>query len=64
MFGVSLISFDCGGIAITNPWLDDTGRFELDNKQAISQYGVKNYIEFIKEAVKALKFVQENNYIF
>ena len=46
VFGVSLISFDYGGIAITNPRVDCTGRFELSNK----------------EAIKALKFAKENGY--
>lgn len=62
MFGVSLISFDCDGIAITNPWLDCTGRYELSNKEAIRDYGVESYVSFIKEVIKALKFAKENGY--
>lgn len=62
VFGVSLISLDYDGIAVTNPWLDETGRFELDNKQAIRNYGVESYTKFIKEAIEALKFAKENGY--
>lgn len=62
VFGVSLISFDYFGIAITNPWVDCTGRFELPNKDAISEYGVKNYTKFIKDVVDKIKFVKENGY--
>lgn len=62
VFEIPLISFDYAGIAITNPWIDETGRFELDNKQAIRNYGVENYTKFIKEAVKALKFAKEDGY--
>ena len=62
VFGASLISFDFEGIAVTNPWVDETGRFELSNKQAIRVYGVKNYTKFIKEAIKALKCAKENGY--
>lgn len=62
VFGASLICFEYGGIAITNPWVDETGRFELDNKQAIRRYGVESYVSFIKEVIKALKFAKENGY--
>lgn len=59
VFGMSLIYFEMWGVAVTNPWMDNTGRAELSNKQAIRYYGVKNYTKFIKEAIQALKLIKE-----
>ena len=63
-FGISIVSINFYGISITNPWLDETGRFELNNKHAIMEYGVKRYTKFIKEAIEALKTMKEYNIIY
>ena len=44
------IYFEFNGQAITNPWLDPSGRFEQDTKAAIEMYGKDNVSAFLCQA--------------
>ena len=41
------IGFDHNGIYITNPWYDETYRFELCDEEAVATYGLSNIKLFI-----------------
>lgn len=53
--GAAIVDFDGDGIAIVNPWVDCTGRYNLSNKEAIREYGVENYTSFISRAIQAIE---------
>jgi hypothetical protein len=40
------VCFEHNGQSINNPWIDDTGRFEFDTKNAVNHYGVINVLKF------------------
>lgn len=40
------VYFENNGTAVHNPWVDDTGRFELTTENAISHYGTLNMLKF------------------
>ena len=46
----SNIGFDFNGTFIVNPWMDESGRFELTTSEAIAKYGV-NVLHFIKRVI-------------
>lgn len=49
------VSFDFDGVAITNPWMDETGRFPLDTVDSATYYGVENVMRFIMDACTLLR---------
>ena len=51
----ALIWFEHYDQEIVNPFMDPTGRFELNTQQAIATYGEKNVREWCKKARKAMK---------
>lgn len=42
-----LPGFEFNGIYIVNPWVDETGRFDLSDEKAVEIYGVDNMWKFI-----------------
>lgn len=54
---MSLVGFDYHGTFIVNPWMDETGRFELSDKEAAERYG-SSFSEFCSAAEK---YMGENN---
>lgn len=46
---------DDSDVTICNPWTDRTGRFDLDDTQAIETYGVDNVLKFIMDATALLR---------
>ena len=42
---------DCN---VSNPWIDRTGRFQLDDEGAVKEWGLDLVMEFCKEAEKML----------
>ena len=44
--------FDFNGICIVDPWMDETGRFEYSDEEAIETYGLANVINFILQIIK------------
>ena len=48
------IGFEFGDIWITNPFLEDTGRFEFTNLDAMcNYYGTDNVVTFIKRILES-----------
>lgn len=47
------IGFEFNGMWIINPWIDESGRFELNDEEAINTYGKDNIEEFIELANKS-----------
>ena len=43
----NMTGFEFNGIKIINPWIDETGRFDLNDEQAIKTYGLENVLNFI-----------------
>ena len=52
------ISFDYGGQSISNPWLDQSARFELSAEQAAATYGAANVISFSNEVNDYMKYIK------
>lgn len=52
--GDSTVSFQHKGTTIVNPWYDETGRFELNDEQAIAKYGAGNIQKFCQAAETCL----------
>ena len=50
-----LVSFEFNGMNIVNPWIDDSGRFNLTDEQAIELYGLENILNFILNVLKEEK---------
>lgn len=44
-----LVSFEHNGMAITNPWIDESARFPLSDAQAVETYGLENIIDFCEQ---------------
>ena len=53
--GDPVVWFDYNDMAITNPWIDDTGRFPLDSKESADKYGLENVLQFIIDACMLLR---------
>lgn len=49
------VCFDYDGIAICNPFYDETGRFDLDIISAVNEYGENNVLQFIMDACSLLR---------
>ncbi len=41
--------------AVTNPWMDHTGRFELTDEQAVKEWGLEVVVEFCIKAWEVIK---------
>ena len=52
---VPVVSFDYDGVEISNPWLDESGRFPLDCSQACDTYGIDNVMQFVIDACDLLR---------
>ena len=50
-----LISFEHGDQRISNPWIDHSARFQLDNEKACMEYGEDNILQFIIDACIILR---------
>lgn len=48
----NLVGFEFNGIYIVNPWVDETGRFDLTDEEAVELYGLENVMNFIAEAIE------------
>lgn len=46
---VTSSSFEFDGCEIVCPWMDETGRFELSDAEAVEKYGLANIIKFIEK---------------
>lgn len=42
-----MVSFEFNGMNIINPWIDESGRFDLSDEKAIETYGLENVLNFI-----------------
>lgn len=49
------LGFEYYGTWIINPWMDDTGRFELTDAQAIELYGKDNIDSYIEKVAAYLE---------
>lgn len=49
------VYIDFDGVAIANPWMDETGRFPLDTVDASVYYGAENVMRFIMDACTLLR---------
>lgn len=49
-----VVSFEWEGIDISNPWLDDSFRFPIDDEGASATYGVVNIFQYIVDATALL----------
>ena len=45
------VGFEFNGQLIINPWMDESGRFELTNEEAIERYGRENITMFILDII-------------
>lgn len=41
------VCFEFNGMLIVNPWIDETGRFELTTEKAVEIYGLSNMLYII-----------------
>ena len=39
-------------VRIVNPWVDETGRFDLTDAEAVKTYGLENVMNFIIDVLK------------
>lgn len=42
-------------VRIVNPWIDETGRFDLSDEKAIKTYGLENVLNFIIDVLKEVE---------
>lgn len=49
------VYFEHNGMAITNPWIDESARFPLDDIGAVKEYGLENVIDFCEKARKEME---------
>ena len=47
-----MVSFEFNGIKIINPWIDETGRIDFTDEEAIKHYGLENVLNFIMNALR------------
>ena len=52
--GPDQIFADDDEFAVTNPWMDHTGRFPLDDAGAVKEWGLAVVIDFCERAAEAL----------
>lgn len=50
--GDGLPYFIFNDVRIVNPWMDETGRFDLTDAEAIKTYGLENVLNFIVDVLK------------
>lgn len=48
----NMIHFMFCAIKIVNPWIDDTGRFDFTDEEAVKHYGLENVMNFILNVLK------------
>ena len=53
--GDGLPYFIFNDVRIVNPWIDESGRFDLSDEKAIKTYGLENVINFIIDVLKGVK---------
>ena len=41
--------------AVTNPWMDHSGRFELDDVQAVKEWGLDVVMDFCEKAMRKIE---------
>ena len=41
--------------AVTNPWMDHTGRFELNDKEAVEEWGLELIVNFCIGAMERME---------
>lgn len=46
---------DDGEFAVTDPWMDHTGRFELDDEGAVAEWGLDVVLDFIEKAKRVIE---------
>lgn len=49
-----VIKADHPEIAVTDPWLDESGRFPLTDEEAVKEWGLVAIIDFCEKALKVL----------
>lgn len=42
-------------MAVTNPWIDESARFELKNSEAVKTWGLTTVVDFCEKAEKAFQ---------
>ena len=47
-----LVGFEFNGIYIVNPWVDETGRFDLTDEEAVETYGLDNVVKFVCDIIE------------
>ena len=50
-----VVSFEWRDMSISNPWIDPSARFPLDNQRSALTYGVDNLLRFIRDAGELLR---------
>jgi len=45
---------DDGEFAVTNPWIDHSGRFSLDDEEAVREWGLDVVVDFIIQAIEVI----------
>lgn len=48
----NLVGFEFDGIYIVNPWVDETGRFDLTDEEAVELYGLENVLKFVCDIIE------------
>ena len=47
-----------GEVAVTNPWIDHSGRFSLTDTEAVDEWGLDVVIDFCEKAIERMKIVK------
>ena len=55
---VDVIGFESNDVWITNPFIDDTGRFDLTVDESILTYGEDNIYKYCKEVLQKINSKQ------
>ena len=42
-------------VAVSNPWMDESGRFELTDEQAVQTWGMQGVMDFCAEAGRIIR---------
>ena len=50
----NLIIADDEEFAVTNPWIDHSGRFPLNDMEAVKEWGLATMVDFIEKAQKKI----------
>ena len=62
--GTGRIGFVFKDQFITDPWIDESGRFELDDERAVSKYGADNvalFIVLVSDRLSLYEFLHTNH---